>query len=98
MFEKAKENILGGGAMSPALITDDDIVCSVDGEQAFEFHTVHNGSTMMEAAYNTGCFEEDEAVNEAAERLRSRYVTVFLSVSSMLCSACLSWSRFPGCS
>mgnify|MGYP003249724870 FL=1 len=64
--------------MSPALISGEDIVCSGDGAQALEFHTPHNDSTMMEATYGTSCFEEDEAVNEAAERLKTRYVYRFL--------------------
>ena len=69
MFEKTKEKILGGGAMSPAIISDDDIVCSVDGVQAFGLHTVHNDNTMVDVTCDTGCFKEDAAVNEAAERL-----------------------------
>ena len=55
--------------MSPALISDDDIVCSADEVQAFGLHTVHNDNTMVDATRDTGCFKEDAGVNEAAERL-----------------------------
>lgn len=80
MFEKTRENILGGGgAVSSALVSDEEVACVSDSDsaRALEFPTVHGGSESIETASNTGCFEEDEAVNEAAERLNTRYLYRF---------------------
>ena len=64
--------------MSPALISDKDIACSGDGAQALEFRAVRGGGATAEAACDTGRFCEDEAVNEAAERLKTRYLYRFV--------------------
>lgn len=97
MFKNAKENTLrGGGAMSPSLNPDKDVACPVGEIQALEFRAMYGDLGMTEAAHSTDCFDEDETVNEAAERLKTRYFYRFAKrffdiVFSLFILTAFSW-------
>lgn len=64
-------------AMPSTSISDESIVRLVDGGRTFELCVEHGDGAMGEAAYSAARFDEDEAVNEAAERLKTRYLYCF---------------------
>lgn len=83
-------------AMPSMSISDESIARPVDGKQTIEFCVGYGDGTMEKAAYSTGCFDEDEAVNEAAERLKTRYLYRFFKrlfdiVFSLFILIAFSW-------
>lgn len=75
---------------------DKDIACPGDEIHALELRAMYGHLTMTEAAHSADCFDEDEAVNEAAERLKVRYVYRFAKrffdvVFSLLVLIVFSW-------
>ena len=79
MFEDSEKDISSSRreVMPFASISDEGIVRPVDGKQMFGLCVEHGDSAMEKAAYSAGRFDEDEAVNEAAERLKTRYLYRF---------------------
>ena len=79
MFKDSEKDISSfwRKAMSSASISDESTVRPVDGKQSFELCVEYGDSAVEKATYSTSCFDEDEAVNEAAERLETRYVYRF---------------------
>lgn len=82
--------------MLPALISDEDIAFPGDGTQAVEIHVVQGGAEWFGATCDTDTYGEDEAVNVAAERLKTRYAyrfakRVFDIVFSLLVLVCFCW-------
>lgn len=82
--------------MSPSLNPDKDVACPVGEIQALEFRAMYGDLGMTEAAHSTDCFDEDETVNEAAERLKTRYFYRFAKrffdiVFSLFILTAFSW-------
>lgn len=63
--------------MLSTIASCDDAASANDGFRRSGFRAVHSG-IVMDAAYATEAFEEDEMVNEAAERLKTRFVYRFI--------------------
>lgn len=97
IFGKSNENILaGGGTMPSALVSDDDIACSDSGMRTLEFPAAYSNSAIAESTCSSDCFEEDEMVNEAVERLKTRYAYRFIKrlfdiVFSLFILIAFSW-------
>lgn len=98
MSEESKEKPSRGAAVSPALVSDKDVACSSDGTQAVEFSAVQGGVAATGTTRNTDVYAygEDEAVNAAAKRLKTRYAYRFTKRAfdvafSLLVLICFCW-------
>lgn len=82
--------------MPSTLVTDDDIACSDSGMRTLEFPAAYSNSAIAESTCCSDCFEEDEMVNEAVERLKTRYAYRFIKrlfdiVFSLFILIAFSW-------
>lgn len=98
MFKDSEKDISSfwREAMSSASISDESTARPVGGKQSFELCVEYGDSTMEKATYSTGRLDEDEAVNEAAERLKKRHAYRFFKrffdiVFSLIVLIAFSW-------
>lgn len=98
MFKDSEKDISSfwREAMPSMSISDESIARPANGKQTFRFCADCGGSAMEKAVYSTGRLDEDDAVNKAAERLKTRYLYRFFKrlfdiVFSLFVLIAFSW-------